>query len=83
MESNVVEKFFCRDRKQPLLVGSIKSNVGNTEGAAAFMSIMKTLFALDDGTILPNIHITKLNEEIQAIKNKHLKVLEFVVPTRT
>lgn len=74
MESNVVANVFCKNRKEPLLIGSVKSNVGHTESAAGFMSILKALIALDSEQIPPNIHFTKPNPEIEPIVQGRLKV---------
>lgn len=74
MESNVVANVFCKNRKEPLLVGSVKSNVGHTESAAGFMSILKALFALDSELIAPNMHFSKPNPELEPIVQGLLKV---------
>lgn len=74
MESNVVANVFCKNRKEPLLVGSVKSNVGHTESAAGFMSIIKALFALDSDQIAPNMHFTKPNPELEPLVQGRLKV---------
>ncbi|KAK7602868.1 hypothetical protein V9T40_006842 [Parthenolecanium corni] len=75
MESNVVANVFCKNRKEPLLVGSVKSNVGHTESAAGFMSILKALFALDSDQIAPNMHFTKPNPELEPLVQGRLKVV--------
>lgn len=36
-----VDKVFCKNRKTPLLVGSVKSNLGHSEPAAALCSLAK------------------------------------------
>ncbi len=74
MESNAVADIFCQKRSDPLLVGSVKSNVGHTEAAAPYMSILKGILALETGIIAPNINFNKPNEEIQALKEGMLKV---------
>ncbi len=60
--------------KKPLLVGSVKSNVGHTESSAAFISLVKALFALDFGFIAPNINFSSPNDEFMAFKENHLQV---------
>ena len=34
IEINALEKAFCEGRKEPLLVGTIKSNIGHTEASS-------------------------------------------------
>ena len=54
-ELNAIAEIFCRqaDRKRcaPLLVGSVKSNVGHTETAAGLCSIAKVLKIFQSGVI--------------------------------
>ncbi|XP_044719870.1 KR domain-containing protein [Hirsutella rhossiliensis] len=53
-----------RGPSQPLLVGSVKSNVGHTEGASGIISVIKTALMLERGLVLPNCNFEKANEEI-------------------
>jgi len=69
-----VANIFCKNRKEPLLVGSVKSNLGHTESAAGFISILKAVFALDTDQIAPNIHFMKPNPEIEPLVQGQLKV---------
>jgi acyl transferase domain-containing protein/NAD(P)-dependent dehydrogenase (short-subunit alcohol dehydrogenase family) len=42
-----------KSRKTPLVLGSVKSNLGHTQGAAGAMAILKTALALDRGEVPP------------------------------
>jgi len=53
-----------RTAKDPLFVGSVKTNVGHTEGASGVISVIKTAMMLDKGFVLPNCGFQKANEEI-------------------
>ncbi|KAK4663656.1 Type I Iterative PKS [Podospora pseudopauciseta] len=53
-----------REPKDPLLVGSVKSNVGHGEGASALASIMKVVLALERGAIPPVYDLQTRNPNI-------------------
>lgn len=74
VESKVVAKLFCPGRSEPLLIGSVKSHSGHAEGAAALLSVLKLLFALDTDCIAPNMHFSKPNPNIKALIDGRLKV---------
>jgi acyl transferase domain-containing protein len=53
-----------RSAEDPLLVGSVKSNVGHSEGASALASIMKVVLSLENGAIPPVFNLETLNPNI-------------------
>lgn len=75
MELNVMEEVFCTEnRKTPLKVGSVKSNVGHCEVSSHFMSIVKAIITLESGYIPPNINYTERNNNVAALKNGKIQV---------
>lgn len=64
----------CKNRKTPLAVGSIKSNIGHTEAASGLMSIVKVLMAFKFGIIPPNIHYSSPNPHVSALLTGQIKV---------
>ena len=50
---------------QKLLVGSIKTIIGHTEGTAGLASLLKTALALQHGEIAPNLHLNHLNPAVK------------------
>ena len=48
-----------------LLVGSIKTVIGHTEGTAGLASLLKASLALQHGEIAPNLHFNHLNPAIK------------------
>ena len=53
-----------RDPRQPLLLGSAKSNLGHMESAAGIAGLIKTVLALHHRTIPPSLHYKEPNPHI-------------------
>ncbi len=51
-------------RPRPLLVGSVKSNIGHLMAGAGAVSLLKTALAVREGTIPASIKVQKLNPKI-------------------
>lgn len=73
-ELNGLSKALLKHRSNPLLIGSIKSNLGHTEGASCMVSLTKALMALDRGIIPPNINYSEPNPEVPDLVSGKMKV---------
>nr|CAD7268410.1 unnamed protein product [Timema shepardi] len=79
-ELNAVSKVLLRNRQSPLLIGSIKSNVGHTDAAAALVSVVKVLIAMETGRIPPNYNFNKPSQQVPALVEGKLKVVTEPMP---
>ncbi|KAI0509538.1 hypothetical protein F5B22DRAFT_658101 [Xylaria bambusicola] len=68
IEMKAIGKVFrnSRSANEPLLVGSIKANIGHLEGASGLAGLLKTILVLEKGIIPPNALFEKLNPAIDA-----------------
>lgn len=73
-EVNTIADVFCKDRNSPLLIGSVKSNMGHSEPASGLCSIAKVLIAMESGVIPPNLHYQNPNPDIPALSDGRLEV---------
>ncbi|KAK5643465.1 hypothetical protein RI129_007310 [Pyrocoelia pectoralis] len=74
-ELNSIADVFCENRKDPLLIGSVKSNMGHSEPASGMCSMVKLVIAMESGVIPQNIHFTSPNTEIPALLDGRFKVV--------
>lgn len=79
-EVNSITDFFCKNRKTPLLIGSVKSNMGHSEPASGVCSIAKMLLAMEEGIIPANLHYCKPNPDLYGLLDGRLKVVDKNIP---
>ncbi|XP_053392677.1 fatty acid synthase-like [Mercenaria mercenaria] len=75
-EVNTICDVFCKDRKGPLPIGSVKSNMGHSEPASGLAAVAKVIVAMEDGTIPSNLHYTSPNQDISGLTNGKLEVVD-------
>nr|CAD7197600.1 unnamed protein product [Timema douglasi] len=79
-EFKAIEKVLLSRRQTPLLVGSVKSNLGHSDAASALCSVAKVLIAMETGYIPPNLNYNKPASFIPALLDGRIK--NFGTPTR-
>jgi acyl transferase domain-containing protein/NADPH:quinone reductase-like Zn-dependent oxidoreductase/acyl carrier protein len=63
IEIEALRAVFGRDRSehQPLVVGSVKTNIGHLESAAGIAGLLKIILALRHSQIPPHLHLRTIN----------------------
>ncbi|KAI1499706.1 hypothetical protein F5X99DRAFT_430330 [Biscogniauxia marginata] len=75
IEAKAIHNIFHEGRtpRDPLYIGSVKSNIGHLEGASGIVAVIKSALMLERGFILPNYDFKQPNEKIP-FKAWNLKV---------
>ncbi|WP_129677644.1 type I polyketide synthase [Candidatus Chloroploca sp. Khr17] len=68
IEVQALEAVYGQDRglDNPLIVGSVKTNIGHAEAAAGIAGLIKVVLSLQHGFIPPHIHLKTLNPHLAA-----------------
>ncbi|GFT94667.1 fatty acid synthase [Trichonephila clavipes] len=75
IEAVALGQIFCKNRKKPLLIGTIKCNIGDTEASSAICGIIKSLIAFETNLIPPNIKYETPNLRAPDLVEGRLKVV--------
>ncbi|XP_071653469.1 fatty acid synthase-like [Temnothorax longispinosus] len=70
-----IDQILCAKRNTPLLMGSVKSNIGHSEPASGLCQIAKVLLAMETGIITPTIHLKRPRKELTAIIEGRIKIV--------
>lgn len=73
LEISAISAAFQPLQTQPLLVGSIKANIGHTEAVSGLASIIKTVMSLEKRSILPNARFLRPSKQL-LLDKRHIKV---------
>jgi acyl transferase domain-containing protein len=66
IEVRGINNVLCKDRStdNPLMVGSVKTNIGHLEIAAGMASLLKVILSLKNQEIPPHLHFKELNPDL-------------------
>ncbi|WP_280493211.1 type I polyketide synthase [Nocardia asiatica] len=65
IEATALAEVYGAGRTQPLLIGSVKTNIGHTEGAAGVAGVIKAVLMLQHRRIPPSLHFHTPNPLIE------------------
>jgi acyl transferase domain-containing protein/NADPH:quinone reductase-like Zn-dependent oxidoreductase/thioesterase domain-containing protein/acyl carrier protein len=75
-ELNAIADIFARTpRTTPLFIGSTKSNMGHPEPASGIAALIKMIISIQTGVIPANLHYQEPNQEVVALLDGRLKVV--------
>jgi acyl transferase domain-containing protein len=74
-ELKAISETIAKDRydRPPVIVGSVKPNIGHLEGAAGIAGIIKGLLVLEHGKIPPQANYEMPNPDLE-LEDWHIKV---------
>uniref|UniRef100_A0A8P4GFA7 Fatty acid synthase n=1 Tax=Dicentrarchus labrax TaxID=13489 RepID=A0A8P4GFA7_DICLA len=81
-EVNGIVGVFCQSKREPLLIGSTKSNMGHPEPASGLAALAKVLLSLERGVWAPNLHFKSPNPDIPALTDGRVQVVDRPIPIR-
>ncbi|KAF7404702.1 hypothetical protein HZH66_003608 [Vespula vulgaris] len=79
-ELNAIDHIFTKNRANPLKIGSLKSNIGHTEGASGISSVAKVIISMESGLIPPNVNFNIPRKDVQALMEGRLEVVTQPTP---
>jgi fatty acid synthase len=72
-ECRAISEAICDKRKEPILIGSVKTNLGHAETSSGMCSIAKVLIALQNCKVPSILHFENPNTEIEALVKGKIK----------
>ncbi|XP_047465414.1 LOW QUALITY PROTEIN: fatty acid synthase [Mugil cephalus] len=81
-EVNGIVSVFCEAKREPLLIGSTKSNMGHPEPASGLAALAKVLLSMERGVWAPNLHFNNPNPDIPALTDGRVQVVDRPIPIR-
>ncbi|KAK3760845.1 hypothetical protein RRG08_034688 [Elysia crispata] len=79
-ETRAICSVLCENRKDPLLIGSTKTNMGHSKISSGFSSLTKVIIAMHTRLIPPNLHFETPSPKIPGLFDGRLKVVTEPTP---
>ncbi|WP_041777951.1 type I polyketide synthase [Beijerinckia indica] len=79
IEAKAVGTILGQQRPEPLLIGSVKTNIGHTEPASGLAGVLKAMLALEHDLLPASLHCETLNPDID-FETLNLQVCDKATP---
>ena len=85
VEAGAVGRALGTSRREPLPIGSVKTNIGHLEPASGMAGLLKAALALDRGVVPPTLHCETPNPRIDfaALKLRLVREAEPIAIARS
>ena len=67
IEAKAIGEVYGPGRERPLPIGSVKANLGHLESAAGMAGLVKTILALQNRSLPPQLHLEQPNPDIDFV----------------
>ncbi|KOB52382.1 Uncharacterized protein OBRU01_25989, partial [Operophtera brumata] len=74
-ELQAFEEVFCKERTNPLLVGSVTSNMGFTKSVSGLNGIIKIIHGYQTGVLAANLNCDNPRQDVAAIRDGRIKIV--------
>lgn len=78
-EARAVSEVYCSTEQRttgPLLVGSVKTNMGHSEGVSGLCSLAKVILMFENDIIYKSLHYAKANPNIASLLDGRVKLVD-------
>lgn len=79
-ECVAIDETFCKNRKEPLLVGVVKPNVGHSEASSALCQLAKVIKSFETGIIPATINVDQIRTDVAALSEGRIKICHTHTP---
>lgn len=79
-EARAIAKIFAEGREEPLLIGSVKSNMGHAEGVSGLCSLAKVICTFENEILPCNLHYKSPNPNIQPLVEGRIVPVDKNIP---